>query len=170
MSKSQYMPRPREKEQNVIGVNATLESPQQASQERHEKHKVAPRRVLVVDDSQDASMSLAILLSELGYLVQTAQNGKVALELALDFLPHVILLDIVMPDMSGFALAERLRRHAELRDTLLITLTGWVDDADEWLSQHSGCDYHLLKPVDLDVLETYLVRGRRRNYGSNLVE
>jgi CheY-like chemotaxis protein len=141
--------------QSPIRERGTLEPPTPVTD------SVKTRRVLIVDDNKDARHSLATLLSELGYLVQTAQNGQVALELALDFLPHVMLLDIVMPEMSGFALAEKVRRHALLRDTVLITLTGWEEDTDAWLSMQAGCDYHLLKPVDPSVLETLLVRGRR---------
>lgn len=143
------------------GERVTLEPSQQTSESMEDKFS-APHCVLVVDDSKDARNSLATLLGELGYLVQVAENGKVALELALDFLPQAVLLDVVMPDMSGFKLAEQFRAHALLRDATLITLTGWEYDMDAWLSKHAGCDYHLQKPVDISELETLLSAGRPR--------
>lgn len=134
--------------------------PTQETETSREKINVEPHRILIVDDNKDARDSLATLLGELGYLVQVAQNGKIALELALNFLPHAVLLDVVMPDMSGFKLAEQFRAHALLRDATLITLTGWQYEMDPWLSKHAGCDYHLQKPVDVSELETLLSAGR----------
>jgi PleD family two-component response regulator len=66
-----------------------------------------PRRVLVVDDNKDARETMAALLQEFGHLVQIAHDGPCALDLALDFEPHVILLDLHMPGMSGFKVAQK---------------------------------------------------------------
>jgi CheY-like chemotaxis protein len=145
----------------VTAARDTLETPNQETREGHKKSNLSsPHRILIVDDSKDARESLAVLLRELGYLVLTAHDGAIALQRALDFKPHVMLLDIVMPGISGFRVAEMVRADPRLRDTLLITLSGWSLDVDLWLSKNAGCDYHLLKPLDVFVLESLLERGR----------
>jgi CheY-like chemotaxis protein len=110
------------------------------------------RRVLVVDDNRDARESLATLLRSMCYEVATARDSTSALETATTFQPHVAILDIIMPGVSGFRTAELLRQQPGLRDITLISVTGWQDDIDDWLSKHSGCNYHLLKPLNTDVL------------------
>jgi two-component system, chemotaxis family, CheB/CheR fusion protein len=113
----------------------------------------APRRILIVDDNKDARESLATLLREHGYLALTAHDGYSAIERAAEFKPHAVLLDIVMPGISGFKVAEMLRKQAALADALLITVTGWQQDVDGWLSKDAGCDYHFQKPLDFAVLD-----------------
>jgi CheY-like chemotaxis protein len=145
----------------LMGGAATLEPSQtQTEQGKNKLEQVPPRRVLVVDDSKDARNSMATLLREVGYVVQTASDGETALARAVDFQPHAMLIDIVMPGMSGFRVAEKVRADPMLWDTVLITLTGWDDDMDPWLSKHAGCDYHLKKPLDLTRLESLLKQGR----------
>jgi CheY-like chemotaxis protein len=114
------------------------------------------RRVLVVDDNRDARESLALLLRSQCYEVATARDSQSALETAASFLPEVVILDIIMPGVSGFRTAELMRQHPALQDVVIISVTGWQQDVDDWLSKHSGCDYHLLKPLDLGKLETIL--------------
>jgi CheY-like chemotaxis protein len=144
-----------------VGGDATLEPPQTETEEsRNKPEHVPPHRVLVVDDSKDARNSMATLLREFGYVVQTACDGETALARAVEFQPHVMIIDIVMPGMSGFRVAEKVRADPTLWDTVLITLTGWDDDMDPWLSHHAGCDYHLKKPLDLAKLESVLEQGR----------
>jgi CheY-like chemotaxis protein len=145
------------------GSAATLERPVHETSKDEQNTTEAPRRILVVDDSKDARESLATLLRELGHEVQTASDGVSALCKALEVKPQAMLIDIVMPGGSGFKLAEEVRRNPLLRDTLLITLTGWDDDMDPWLSEHAGCDYHLTKPLDLTKLESLLEKGRSRS-------
>ncbi len=139
-----------------FGAATTLESPQDKTDDQKKNRALAPQRILVVDDNKDARESMATLLREFGYLVITAHDGDSALERASDFQPHVVLLDVVMPGISGFKVAERIRADPMLWDTTLITITGWTQDVDGWLSRHAGCNYHLLKPLDPFVLESLL--------------
>jgi CheY-like chemotaxis protein len=118
--------------------------------------QATPRRILIVDDNKDARESLATLLREHGYMALTAHDGYSAIERATEFKPHAVLLDIVMPGISGFKVAEMLRKQPAFADVLLITVTGWQQDVDDWLSKNAGCDYHFEKPLEFDVLDTLL--------------
>jgi DNA-binding response OmpR family regulator len=148
--------------QGLMSSGPTLESSKQEATKDKESATEAPRRILIVDDSKDARESTATLLRELGHVVETAGDCSSALLKAVEFRPQAILIDIVMPGGSGFKLAEDIRKNSLLRDTLLITLTGWDDVMDPWLSHHAGYDYHLTKPLDVELLEAYLKRGRKR--------
>jgi CheY-like chemotaxis protein len=152
----------REREVWLTSSGLTREPAKQETAKEEERAAETPRRILVVDDSKDARESMAVLLRDLGHVAQTAPDGETALARAVDFQPHVMLLDIVMPGMSGFRVAEKVRADPVLWDTVLITLTGWDDDMDAWLSHHAGCDYHLTKPLDVGLLEAYLKKGRRK--------
>jgi CheY-like chemotaxis protein len=116
----------------------------------------APRRVLVVDDNADAAEMLAMLLSLDGHEVQTAGNGPEAIDVARRFRPEVAFLDIGLPGMSGYELAERFRADPELEAVALIAVTGWGQAEDRRRSREAGFDEHLTKPVDastvLDIL------------------
>ena len=120
-------------------------------------------RILVVDDNKDAAASLGTLLRKLGHDVQTATNGVAALEAMPLFRPSFVLLDLGMPGMSGFEVAQRARQLPECRDAVLIALTGWGQEEDRQRSREAGFDHHLVKPVDLDELGSLLQGLRRRS-------
>src|SRR5690606_2121532 len=87
---------------------------------------VAPaRRVLVVDDNEDAVRSLATMLRVLGYDVRTATDGRQAIEVAGDFRPHVVLMDLGMPGMTGYEAARTMREQPWGADLQLVALSGW---------------------------------------------
>lgn len=113
-------------------------------------------RILVVDDNRDARDSLALVLRTMGYAVQTAGDGESALTTALEFKPQLALLDVVMPGASGFRTAERLRQLEGLRDIIIVTVTAWQEEVDDFLSKNAGADYHLLKPIDMAALQKIL--------------
>ena len=117
---------------------------------------LAPRRVLVVDDNRDAAVSMGRLLELLGAKVQVAGGGPEALELLASFRPAVILLDLGMPGMDGFEVARRIRTQADLKDVVLIALTGWGQESDRRRTQAAGFDHHLTKPANLDALQSLL--------------
>ena len=126
----------------------------------------AHRRVLVVDDNQDAANSLARYLKRVaGHRVEVAYDGPEALRLAREFRPDVVLLDIGLPGMSGYEVAERLREHPETGEARLIALTGWGHEDDRRRSRSAGIEVHLVKPVDLDVIVD-LLAGRSSGGGS----
>ncbi|HEY9385200.1 MAG TPA: PAS domain S-box protein [Gemmatimonadales bacterium] len=108
----------------------------------------APLRILVVDDNRDAADSLALLLGIPGNQVHVAYDGPRAIEMAEEVLPDVILLDIGLPRLNGYATAERIREQPWGKPIVLIALTGWGQQEARQRSQESGFDAHLVKPVD----------------------
>jgi CheY-like chemotaxis protein len=114
----------------------------------------APCRVLVVDDHRDSGISLAALLRLGGMEVQVAHDGPSALEAARAFGPEVVLLDIGLPGMDGYEVARRLRAQAATREAVLVAVTGYGQDEDRERSRQAGFEYHLVKPVDLGILQT----------------
>jgi CheY-like chemotaxis protein len=119
---------------------------------------VSPRRILLVDDNRDSAESLALVLRVTGHEVRTAYDGAAALDMARANPPDVVLLDIGLPGMSGLDVARRLRHDIGLKDALLVALTGYGREEDRRRSQEAGCNAHLVKPVELDALQTLLAR------------
>ena len=115
-----------------------------------------PLRVLIVDDNVDSARSIALLIGFWGHDVETAHDGPEAIELADRFQPAVALLDIGLPRMDGYELAFRLRQQAGNRPLLLIAMTGYGQEEDRARSLATGFDHHLVKPVNLEVLEQIL--------------
>jgi CheY-like chemotaxis protein len=113
-------------------------------------------RILIVDDYADAAESMAALLKIEGHEINTAQNGEIAIELAHQFKPDIIFLDIGLPGMSGFEVARALRQKPETRDCVLIALSGYGQPGDHTLSREAGFDRHLVKPVELSNLQEIL--------------
>ncbi|MET0505000.1 MAG: response regulator [Luteibacter sp.] len=113
-------------------------------------------RVLVVDDNVDVVETLGWLLTEMGHEHRAVLDGRLAVEAALGFRPHVVLLDVGMPSMSGYDVCRALRRNAELRDMAIVAQTGWGQDADKAATAEAGFDYHLVKPVGADDLRRAL--------------
>jgi PAS domain S-box-containing protein len=116
------------------------------------------RRVLIVEDNADAAESLKMLLELLGMHVRTVGDGVTALEAARANPPDVMLIDIGLPGMNGYELAEHIRRDERLRYTTLVALTGYGQEEDRQRALAAGFDYHLVKPVDFDTVER-LVAG-----------
>ncbi|MEO8213113.1 MAG: ATP-binding protein [Myxococcales bacterium] len=113
-------------------------------------------RVLVADDNIDALDSLTMLLQDMGHDVRSARDGEEALEGATAFRPHVAVLDIGMPKLDGNDVARRIRGEAWGKDIVLIALTGWGQSADRLRSKDAGFDHHLVKPLQIDLLEEFL--------------
>jgi CheY-like chemotaxis protein len=113
--------------------------------------------VLVADDNQDAATSLAMLLTHLGTDVQVANDGRTALSMVGTYRPHVVLLDIGMPEMDGFEVARHIRSKPEYDDVILIALTGWGQAEDRHRTRDAGFDHHLVKPADITALRSLLL-------------
>src|SRR5262245_48096373 len=114
------------------------------------------RSILVVDDMVDSARSLARLLQLLGNDVQVAHDGPGALAAAAAHRPKVVILDIGLPGLNGFEVARRLRKDVGLTDAFVIALTGYGTENDHQLALKSGCDAHLIKPIDFDALQDLL--------------
>jgi two-component system CheB/CheR fusion protein len=109
---------------------------------------VTRRRVLVVDDNADNAATLSILLRQLGHHVEVADDGEMALARAHYFRPDVILLDIGIPKLDGYAVCRELRRHEWGRHIRVIAQTGFGEEQDRRRSAEAGFDEHLVKPID----------------------
>ncbi len=114
------------------------------------------QRILVVDDNVDAAESLSMMLKIMGNEVRTAADGQAAVEIADEYRPDVILLDIGMPKLNGYEACRRIRKQAWARDVVIIAQTGWGTDEDKAKSQKAGFDFHIIKPVDPAVLNELL--------------
>jgi two-component system CheB/CheR fusion protein len=117
------------------------------------------KRILVIDDDEDAAEGLKLFLEQAGHDVQMAFDGESALELVRQFRPDTVLVDIGLPKMDGYAVAEALRKHAETRHALLIAVTGFGADGDIRKSRDAGFDDHMTKPVNLDQLLARVEQG-----------
>jgi len=114
------------------------------------------RRVLVVDDNEDAANTLAMLLQLEGHEIRTAYSATEALELLRDYQPDVALLDIGLPELDGYQLAERIRVLPGQRALRLVAITGYGQEADRARTQAAGFMTHLVKPVDFPELKRVL--------------
>jgi Response regulator containing a CheY-like receiver domain and an HD-GYP domain len=104
---------------------------------------------LIVDDNRDSAESLAMLMRVRGHEVRTAYDGRQGLSVAEEYHPGVVILDIGLPGLDGYAVARALRAQADFRNALLIALTGYGAEEDRRACYRSGFDAHLVKPVDL---------------------
>ena len=112
--------------------------------------------VLVADDNQDGAESLAMLLRISGFEVTVAHSGLAALDAVMQLRPKIAVLDIGMPGLNGYEVAQRIRRQAWGSRMTLIAVTGWGQEDDRRKSQAAGFDHHLTKPVDIKELEHLL--------------
>ena len=105
-------------------------------------------RILIVDDDPDAADSLASLLQSSGYGdARVAYSGATALALAVKFLPTVLLVDLDLPDMSGYEVARHLSQHPQLQGLRLIALTDSSEHPGRELAREAGIERYLSKPV-----------------------
>jgi CheY-like chemotaxis protein len=120
------------------------------------------RRILVADDNVDAAESLGLVIRMWSHEVCVAQSGSAALEIALRDRPDVCILDIGMPDMSGYEVARCIRSQAWGGGTVLFALTGWGQSEDVERAKAAGFDEHMTKPVDLARLAVLLANHSAR--------
>jgi signal transduction histidine kinase/CheY-like chemotaxis protein len=133
---------------------ATLSS-QGAHAANGEGEPAAPtirHRILVVDDNRDAADTLAELLELTGHDLRTAHDGLEAVEVAGEFRPGVVLLDIGLPRLNGYEVAQKIREQPWGQGMVLVALTGWGQEEDRRRSRKAGFDHHMIKPVEPDAL------------------
>jgi signal transduction histidine kinase len=118
-------------------------------------HALPRRRVLIVEDNHDTAEMMDVMLKEWGQETRVAHDGAAALEIANDFRPQVVLLDVGLPKLHGYEVARRLRQQAWARQTFVVAITGWGVEADRQ-SEAAGIDLRLLKPVDPEALRRLL--------------
>ena len=115
-------------------------------------------RVLVVDDNRDAAETLGALVGMMGHEVAVANDGHQALRMMTTMLPQVVFLDIGMPGVSGYEVAQAARCDARLDGTRLVALTGWGGEADRARTREAGFDEHLTKPATMAAIEGVLAK------------
>ena len=121
-------------------------------------------RILVVEDNVGTAKVLSRLLAKLGnHEIHMVHDGLSALEATKTYRPELVLLDIGLPRMNGYEVAQRLRQQAEYRDMVLVALTGYGTEEDRRRSAEAGFDKHLVKPPSLDNLRQVLAHPRLRN-------
>ncbi|MBK4737764.1 response regulator [Noviherbaspirillum pedocola] len=122
-----------------------VEAPQAEDNARH--------RILLVDDNVDAAEMLACLLEVQGNEVRKAHDGRSGIDAARRFLPHIVILDIALPDMTGFDVVKAMRDMDETAHALILALSGYGQEADKQQALAAGFNGHLTKPVSFEALE-----------------
>ena len=115
-------------------------------------------KVLIVDDNVDSAASFAMLCQIDGHDVRTAHDGAEGLAFAREFEPDAVFLDISLPDMTGYRVAEQMRRLPLLDKALLVAMTGHGDAEHQDRSQRAGFDHHVVKPADHSYVKQLLDR------------
>jgi CheY-like chemotaxis protein len=131
----------------------------QASDKPCEPRAAVPsRRILVVDDNADQAGSMGMLLRLAGHEVRVAHDGPSALEVAGEFRPEVVLLDIGLPGINGYEVARRMRGELGMADALIVALSGYGGEDDRRKSAEAGFNAHLVKPADPGALQDLLAK------------
>ncbi|ACC75038.1 hybrid sensor histidine kinase/response regulator [Paraburkholderia phymatum] len=131
-------------------VDAPVQGSDRADDVEHGNTQILD--VLVVDDNVDAASSLALLLELNGHRVRIAHDGLHALDACADAQPDAVLLDIGLPGMDGYEVAQRLRQMVTMSHATLIAITGYGQPEDIARARAAGFDHHLVKPVEPDTL------------------
>jgi CheY-like chemotaxis protein len=116
----------------------------------------ASRRILAVDDNRDAVDGLAVMLRLLGHEVHVAYDAAEAIRAAAELRPELVMLDLGLPNVSGYQLARQIRKEAWGGSVRLIAVTGWGSEMDKRRAEEAGFDQHLLKPIDFETLRRIL--------------
>jgi CheY-like chemotaxis protein len=120
------------------------------------KKTAVPKRVLVVEDNLDSVHSLAMLLDDMGHIVEYAINGYVALSVARRFHPDFMLLDLGLPGMDGFEVCRKMKLEPTMQHTRVIAITAFSQAEYRTRAAEAGCELYLVKPVATNVLEELL--------------
>jgi CheY-like chemotaxis protein len=130
-----------------------------------DKERPPALRILVIEDNPDAALSLKILLTAQGHEVAIATDGASGLRAAEEQMPDVVLLNIRLPKLGGYEVAQRLRARRPEARPFIIAITGHGRAEDKQKSLAAGISLHLVKPVDPEMLLELLERFRRITKG-----
>ena len=146
----------------TLFIPLTTERPVKEIPTRTQYGDATALRILVVDDNRDAADSLATLLEMNGHTGLVAYDGETALDKAEKMRPHLALVDIGMPGMNGFEVAQKISQAPWGKKTVLVAVTGWGAKSDRTRSKEAGFAYHLTKPVDYDTLASLIATEVRK--------
>ena len=127
-------------------------------------------KILLVDDEEDILEFLGYNLRKEGFQVSTAQNGLEAIDKAIKELPHLIVMDVMMPEMDGITAVEEIRKLSALDDTLIIFLTARSEDYSQIAGFEAGADDYVTKPIKTKVLISRIVAMLRRSIRKETLE
>lgn len=117
--------------------------------------------MLIVDDHVDMTEALCVLFSVLGQEMRTARTAMEGLRVVREYEPHLLLLDIGLPDLDGYELARRVRGSGATR-MYIVAVTGWCREEDRARALAAGCDLHIPKPLDVESIRAAIVAARLR--------
>lgn len=126
-----------------------------------------PIRILLVDDENDILEFVSYNLQKEGFKVYTASNGATAIKLAEEVMPHLILLDVMMPEMDGIETCQVIRSKAKLKDVLIAFLTARGEDYSQIAGFEAGGDDYIAKPIKPKVLVSR-IKALLKRYGSSI--
>ncbi|PSJ16137.1 PAS domain S-box protein [Nitrosomonas supralitoralis] len=123
-------------------------------------------KILIVDDNEDVTYSMGLVMEALGHKVEIANDGRNALQIAHSFHPDLVLLDIGLGGMNGYDICMTMKKLPGLEETIFIAQTGWGQNEHLQRSKEVGFDHHLVKPVNIEVLEHILmdIQKNRRSH------
>ncbi len=124
-------------------------------------------RILLVDDEPDILEFVSYNLLREGFQVQTAPNGVEALKIAEQFVPHLVLLDVMMPEMDGMETCRRMRQMASLKNTMIVFLSARGEDESQLEGFELGADDYITKPVKVKLLVSRLKAILKRTESEN---
>lgn len=124
-------------------------------------------KILLVDDEPDILEFVGYNLRKEGYEVHTANNGREAVEKALEIIPHLILLDVMMPEMDGMETCQEIRTHKQLEKTMIAFLTARSEDYSQIAGFDAGADDYITKPIRVKVLVSRIKAMLKRMETSN---
>ena len=113
-------------------------------------------RVMVVDDNHDTADVLAAILKLSGHDVRSLYDGPSAIKTALEFLPHVILMDVGLPQLDGYEVAKKIRELPTIKDVVMVAVTGYAGTVDRVKSYQAGFNNHLAKPASVEDVQRIL--------------
>ena len=143
----------------VVRLPILIEQPGLARSEQTDDkspHSETRRRILIVDDNEDAAWSLELLFQSYGDETQRASDGLAAIKAAEAFRPDIVLLDIGLPRLNGYEVARHIREQSWGKDMLLVALTGWGQQEDRRKSSEAGFNDHMVKPIEHNALTQLL--------------
>ncbi|HEY5926848.1 MAG TPA: chemotaxis protein CheB [Kofleriaceae bacterium] len=126
-----------------------------------------PCRIIVVDDQDDSRDMLRMLFERNNHVVYDACDGAKALQLIAQHKPDIAFIDIGLPVMNGFEVAQQIRKRNDLRDVMLVALSGYGNTGDVQAALAAGFDEHVTKPADLKTFEQILARRRPQRGGES---